>query len=64
MAKAKPSIPAVLATSPVSLRCPFCDAKPGEDCATTSGGFSAIHVERIKAAARIRKTKRRQPVSA
>ena len=37
--------------SPMSLTCPFCKAKPGEDCATGAGGFSALHVARIKAAA-------------
>jgi hypothetical protein len=46
------SIPEVLPVSPVSLPCPQCGAKPGRDCETTAGGFSAIHIARIKAAAR------------
>jgi hypothetical protein len=48
----KPKIlPKVLATSPKSLVCPFCKAKPGSECATSSAGFSIIHLARIKAAA-------------
>jgi len=43
-------IPKRLTVSPESLRCPFCGAEPGKDCATSSGGFSVIHVARIKAA--------------
>lgn len=52
----KSKIP-VLPTSPISLKCPFCGAKPDQDqdCFTTSGGFAAIHVARIKAAARMDK---------
>jgi hypothetical protein len=66
MAKSKPSIPRVLATGPVSLRRPFCEAKPGQDRATTSGGFSAVHIQRIAAAAKITKAKgsKRTPVAA
>jgi hypothetical protein len=30
----------------------MCGAKPGRDCETTSGGFSAVHLVRLKAAAR------------
>jgi hypothetical protein len=44
-------LPKVLATSPKSLVCPFCKAKPSRDCATSSAGFSIIHLARIKAAA-------------
>jgi len=58
MAKRKPSteaLPPVLPTSPLSLECPFCKAKPGRDCSTSSGGFSVVHVARIKAAAAIDK---------
>jgi hypothetical protein len=44
-------LPKVLATSPKSLVCPFCKAKPSRDCATSSAGFSIIHVARIKVAA-------------
>jgi hypothetical protein len=52
MAKAQPPIPEVLPISPISLDCPLCGAKPGHDCETTSGGFSAVHIDRIKAATR------------
>jgi hypothetical protein len=51
MAKAAIRIPEVLPTSPISLVCPFRKAKPGDDCLTTSGGFSAVHIARVKAAA-------------
>jgi hypothetical protein len=44
----------------MTLVCPFCDAKPGEDCRTSGSRFSAVHVARIKAAASIdKKTKDR-----
>jgi hypothetical protein len=33
----------------------MCGAKPGHDCETTSGGFSAVHLVRLKAAARASK---------
>ena len=33
------------------LACPFCIAKPGQRCSTTSRGFRLVHVARIKAAA-------------
>ena len=56
--KSKVLIPEVLPTSPISLVCPFCGAKPGQDCATTSGGFSVVHVMRIGAAALIDKPRR------
>jgi hypothetical protein len=52
MAKAAPSIPEVLPVSAISLPCPLCSAKPGHDCETTSGGFAAVHLVRLKAAAR------------
>ncbi|MGH9729920.1 MAG: zinc finger domain-containing protein [Candidatus Acidiferrales bacterium] len=60
VAKLKLSIPEVLPSSPVSLACPFCKAKPGRDCATTSGTFSAIHIQRIKAAASLDKATTRK----
>ena len=52
LAVAKSKIP-VLPISPITLACPFCDAKPGRDCETSSGGFSLVHVQRIKAAAKV-----------
>lgn len=48
MAKA---VPRKLTTSPMSLLCPDCGAKPGKDCDTTRGGFAVVHFARIKAAA-------------
>jgi hypothetical protein len=51
LAKSISSIPDVLPVSPLALACPRCGAKIGKDCLTTSGGFSAMHVARIKAAA-------------
>jgi len=53
----KGNIPEVLATSPLGITCPFCEAKPGLDCTATSGGFSAVHIARIKAAAVIKRDK-------
>jgi len=41
----------LLPVSPLSIPCPHCKAKPARDCYTKSGGFSALHVARIKAAA-------------
>jgi hypothetical protein len=40
-----------LKTSPRRLTCPFCKAQAGEDCLTSTGGFSAVHIARIQAAA-------------
>ena len=48
---AKNSIPEVLSTSPVSLTCPYCGAKRGEDCETLRGEVALVHVARIEAAA-------------
>jgi len=62
MAKPKIKIPDELTTSPVSIVCPFCEAKSGIDCETTSGGLSAVHILRIEAAALIDKKKKRKPV--
>jgi hypothetical protein len=47
----KVAIPEVLPISPISLPCPYCKAKPGKDCATSSGGLAVLHLSRIKAAA-------------
>jgi hypothetical protein len=54
----KGSIPRTLALSPMSIGCPYCGAEPGRDCMTTKSGFAAVHVQRIKDAARIN-TKRK-----
>jgi hypothetical protein len=51
VARTATAIPDVLPTSPLTLVCPLCKAKPGRDCATSSGGLSVVHVKRIKAAA-------------
>jgi hypothetical protein len=48
---AKIVIPEELPVSPVGLVCPFCKAKPGQDCASTSGGFASVHLARMQAAA-------------
>jgi hypothetical protein len=48
----------VLSVSPMSLVCPFCKAKRGQDCGTTSGGLAAVHVQRIKVAALINKARK------
>ena len=37
----------------ISLTCPHCGAKPKRDCFATSGGLTAIHIARIKAAAKL-----------
>jgi hypothetical protein len=47
----KPRIPAALPVSPITLTCPRCGAKPNYDCIGDAGGFSAIHLARIEAAA-------------
>jgi hypothetical protein len=62
MAKSKIKIPDKLTTSPVSIVCPFCGAKPGIDCESTSGGLAAVHILRIEAAALIDKKKKRKTV--
>jgi hypothetical protein len=41
----------MLPTSPVTLACPRCKAKPGHDCVMLSGKAPLVHVARIKAAA-------------
>src|SRR5438270_6167535 len=41
----------ILPINPITITCPFCGAKPHRDCATSAGGLSAIHVQRINAAA-------------
>ena len=47
----KATIPEVLSLSPLSLACPYCNAEPGKDCATLSGGLAVLHLARTKAAA-------------
>lgn len=44
-------IPEILPTSPLTIVCPFCKAKRGQDCETSKGGFAVVHVKRIQAAA-------------
>ena len=55
MARRSVRVRAVPPASPLALACPSCDAKPGQDCLTTSGGFAAVHLARIAAAARSHK---------
>jgi hypothetical protein len=41
-----------LPVSPITLRCPFCGAKHGEDCERVAGvQLGVVHVARVKAAA-------------
>jgi hypothetical protein len=49
MPKSKGEIPEFPGTSPISILCPTCMSMPGLDCIT--GGFAAIHVARVEAAA-------------
>jgi hypothetical protein len=44
-------LPRTLPISPLSLRCPFCQAEPEQDCASIEGRYSVVHVARIKKAA-------------
>jgi len=60
MRRAKTSKPTLLPISPVSLACPACRAKPGHDCTKTSGGLSAICIERLTAAALINVARRNE----
>lgn len=53
---AKTAIPKSLPTSPLTLRCPFCGAKPGDDCETFSKvQLGIVHMARVKAAAKMDK---------
>jgi hypothetical protein len=50
----KTEIPEYLPISPISLRCPFCHARPNKVCETALGGrLEVVHIARIKAAAKI-----------
>ena len=50
MVKLRP--PARLLISPMTLVCPLCSAKPGQDCETVAGiHLPIVHVARVKAAA-------------
>jgi len=40
------------------LICSFCKAKANQDCATSSGGWAAVHLVRINAAALIDRTRK------
>jgi len=42
----------ILPISPLSLACSFFGAEAHNDCATVSGGFSILHIARVKAASR------------
>jgi hypothetical protein len=53
MAKKKAPPPTeriILRINPISLTCPFCKARPNQDCSSSAGGFSRIHIARIQAA--------------
>lgn len=49
----KLAIPEELPTSPLSLFCPYCGAKPGVDCETLTHVIGMVHLSRIAAAAAI-----------
>jgi hypothetical protein len=50
----KPNIKEYLPTSPITLVCPSCGAKPGHDCETPSKvRLHVIHIARVKAAAKM-----------
>jgi hypothetical protein len=50
----KTEIPEYLPISPITLLCPFCNAKPNVVCGTASNGeLELVHVARIKAAAKL-----------
>ncbi len=51
MSRKKFPIPPRLPVSPLSLTCPYCKAKRGEDCGESSNGLGATHLERILMAA-------------
>jgi hypothetical protein len=46
-------IPEKLPTSPLSIFCPYCGAKPGEDCESVTEVVGVVHLSRIAAAAAI-----------
>jgi len=51
---AKTTIPEYLLISPMTLRCPFCGAKPGKDCGTFSKvRLEVVHMARVRAAAKM-----------
>jgi hypothetical protein len=50
----KSVIPDYIPISPITLACPRCPAKPGEDCQKPAGGhIPFVHLARIKAAAKL-----------
>jgi hypothetical protein len=57
----KTEIPEYLPISPLSVRCPLCDAEPNEICQAVSGGrFELVHVARVKAAAKLDEARKKQ----
>jgi hypothetical protein len=54
------SIPEFLPTGPMTLQCPSCGAKPGDDCETLSAvRAGTVHVARARAAAKMDKDVRK-----
>ena len=54
--RVKTSVPESLPASPIRLPCPFCGAKPGDDCETFSKvQLGIVHMARVKAAAKMDK---------
>jgi hypothetical protein len=54
--KSKVSV-SILLTSPMSLVCPYCKAKPNHGCVTNTGNFAMLHLARVEAASLIDKAK-------
>jgi hypothetical protein len=56
----KTTIKENLPISPITLRCPFCGAKSGRDCETSSAvQLATVHLARVKAAANMDKEARK-----
>ncbi len=57
----KTTIKESLPTSPITLVCPSCGAKPGHDCKTPSKvRLHVVHIARVKAAAKMDKDRKKK----
>jgi len=52
-------LPDKIAVDPLTLPCPRCGAQPGIACDLVDDEFELIHLERIEAAAAVKKPPRR-----